>query len=199
MIKQAWNYKSQVVSNKKDSLTKGKKILSEYYYIDYFKIIMEGSDDAKICMQVVLEFMAYNSHVQDDYYNFPTEVGDIISKIKIGNNYMYMNDFLPLGSGMPDAASLAIRKYCKISNPEYWVHKSHTNDYVPVFLGTALFNVPLGSGESSVEELLPYINEEYQLIISTLSPYFISEEEFWNEANIIENAETILNDWFSQE
>lgn len=199
MIKQAWDYKSQVVSNKKDPLTKGKKLLSEYYYIDYLKLLMEGSEDAKMYFGMIMDFIAQDEFVKDNYYNFPTEVGDIISKIKLDNDYIYINDSSPGGSGLPDAAALAIRKYCKINTPDYYIIKAHVNDYVPVFLGTAIFSIPRGSGEPLVGDLLLYIKDTYQAIISALSPYFISEEEFWNEANIIENAETILNNWFSQE
>lgn len=189
--------KTLAVSVREPSLSKGKKILSEYYYIDYFKIITEGTEDARLYLGMVIDFISNDSFIEDEWYGVPTEVGDIIFKVKYDNDYVYMYDNVALGSGT-NAAALAIRKYCKIKTPDSTVLKAHINDYVPVFLGTALFIAPLGSG-GSPEDLLPIVNNTYKTIISTLSPYFISEEEFWNEANIVENAEIVLNDWFSQE
>lgn len=182
------------------SLSKGKKILSEYYYIDYFKLFTEGTEEDKDYLNVILLFMAHDNFVEDENFGAPTEVGDIIFKVKYDDNeciYMYDKLFV-LGSGMPETAALAIRKYCKINTPAYVISERHVNDFVPVFLGTALAFASEGSENPSVEELLPYVNEMYQAFVSALSPYLISEEEFWNEANIIEDAETILNDWLSE-
>ena len=100
MIKQAWDYKSEVASNNKQSpLTKGKKLLSEYYYIDLEKIALNMDEGAIMALNIMLLSSGHSiGDLEDfdksiyDYYelgNQETETGNVVVKIKTEDGTFY--------------------------------------------------------------------------------------------------------------
>lgn len=184
-------------------LTKGKKILSEYYYFDLgliqnnniyssiFNIFMTvfgfslSEFEEKDEKMNIVEEVGVTSSVYDK-----TEVGNVILKYKIANgNYGYMYDSLPLGSGVDRTKIyIAIRKYC----PIYIVDGSGM--YIPDinlanfadFFDIYMYNAML-QGEGTEESM----NQAKQLFNNMINDCSITEEEFWAEAEIINDINEI--------
>lgn len=189
-------------------LTKGKKILSEYYYFDLgliqnnnmycgaFQMIMtilgfslsefEEKDEKMNIVEVGVSSQIYNK----------TEVGNIILKYKIANgNYGYMYDSLPIGSGVDRTnIYIAIRKYCPIYSivfsgmyiPDY--NLANFADFFDVYLYNVLINQEMSGTQEEINQL---INQYKQLLNNMINDCSITEEEFWAEAEIINDINEI--------
>lgn len=191
--------------NNNIELTKGKKILSEYYYFD-LGLIQNNNNNIYSSIfntfMTVFGFSLSESEEKDEKMNIvevgvtsssydKTEVGNVILKYKIANgNYGYMYDSLPLGSGVDGTKIyIAIRKYC----PIYIIDGSGM--YIPDinlanfadFFDIYMYNAML---QSEVTE--ESMNQAKQLFNNMINDCSITEEEFWAEAEIINDINEIL-------
>lgn len=159
-------------------LTKGQKILSEYYYIDYNKLIanLEKDQDIKRLVQSFLGEMfgsdLDNKQTQSTievisgeiYMN--TEINHSIFKMAFGGMVIYLEDNFFVGSGTFDCLQIAVRKYSKLDQLAGSSGFTPTiNSYVPI---------------STLYDNL-YSGKRFEEIIA---PCLITEEEFWAEAKI---------------
>lgn len=178
--------------NSNIELTKGKKILSEYYYFDVFKLT-EGVSNGSIpsdFMQLLINYMSLDSgynQVQKEvaymkeigYMNSGfglSESNHVIYKVITEDIVIYYEDNMPQVSGEFDVAQVAIRKYCKGypplgSGPEQY---STLNIYI------------------SINELFDCTDRFPAPFDEMIAPYLITEEEFWAEAKIINDINEIL-------
>lgn len=156
-------------------LTKGQKILSEYYYIDYNKLIvdLEKDQNVKKLANFIGEMSGFdydNKQTQspirlNDGRGFMTEVNHSIFKISFDGIVVYLEDNFFQGSGSIDSLQFAIRKYSKFDSDIGSGFVPTINNYVSI---NTLYN-SLYSGKR-FEEII--------------APYLVTEEEFWAEAKI---------------
>lgn len=166
-------------SNSNIELTKGKKILSEYYYFDYLKL---GTDVlAGIIPQdfihLLLNYIATDNNIDQkqsqvliENVEFGlSEINHTIYKIIADNIIIFYEDNIPQVSGEPDVIQIAIKKYCKA--------------YPPIGSGSEQYSTP--NIYISINELFDCTNRFPAPFDEMIAPYLITEEEFWAEAKII--------------
>lgn len=181
-------------------LTKGKKILSEYYYFDFKKI---RSDDIYISVfGIVMHILGFNLNefkeinekleIMSPYgeINEVSELGNVILKLNDGVEYVYLFDVLPPVSGyIYEDITIAIRKYVPLYSMEgsgMWINQHDLNNFIDIF-DAYIYNAIL-QGEGTEES----INQGKQLFNNMIKDCSITEEEFWAEARIINDINEIL-------
>ena len=169
--------------NSNVELTKGKKILSEYYYINEKKLIedeISGIIPNGFGLFLAMFFSADSDDMQeqklirigDEEFGL-SEHNHSIYKVTFNNTTIYYEDNIPgVNAEEVDVSQVAVRKYCKayFDNKELF---SSPNIYISInelFDSTKVFS-------ASFDEII--------------APYLITEEEFWAEAEIINDINEI--------
>lgn len=172
--------------NSNIELTKGKKILSEYYYFDYLKFrtdVIAGiipQNFAMLLNNYVATDIGTNQEQRQVLIGAEefglSETNHTIYKVIYDNIVIYFEDNTPQLSGEFDVVQIAIKKYCKA--------------YPPIGSGPERYSTP--NIYISINDLLDCTNRFPAPFDEMVAPYLITEEEFWAEAKIINDINEIL-------
>ena len=203
IIKNIKNIKNNSQNNNSSTLSKGKKILSEYYYFNLglisnnseyynkFRTVMAtfgfslGSLEESLEKMPIIESVIENNPIYKD----ATELNNIIVKYKVDDAYRYIYDSLPSNDiNDPTNVYIAIRKYCPIYDivgSGIGLYKYNLTNFIDCF--NAYINAQTNAFGLSEEE----INNYKQTINDMIKDCSITEEKFWAEAKIINDINDI--------
>lgn len=209
MIKQAWDYKSEVANNNKQSLlSKGKKFLSEYYYIDLEKIALNMDENTIAALNFMViasghslgDFQGFDKSIYD-YYEMgiqETETGNVVVKMKTEDGTFYTHDFMGLGSGY-FRSNLAIRKY--VLTIDSFTGDSGAalgvtsfplrNVYIDAITAAARMLLLMQEGSGFTDDFVANVKLIEKQLIELIQPYLISEEEFWDDIQLVDSADEL--------
>lgn len=194
------NIKDNFQNNNSSTLTKGKKILSEYYYFNLGLITNNSKYNdlfATVMNSFGFDLRTFNEYLEkysivetiNYVYKDATELNNIIVKYKVDDVYRYIYDSLPLNDiNDPTNVYIAIRKYCFIYNREgsgLVLHKYNLTNFIDCF--DAYIYAMINAFGPSEEGM----NQHKQTLNDMIKDCSITEEEFWAEAKIINNIDEI--------
>lgn len=139
--------------------TSNARIIKEYYYLDYGKMMGSGDEAPNVIKTFIDDHFIFG----EDYSYFTK----IIYKVYTGIAYVYIDEIPPMMSGVPDDAKIAICKY----EPLEFIGSGINVTDVYTDIKKLFANILQGYGESIDD----FFNE-----------YAISEEEFWKDAVILD-------------
>lgn len=190
--------------NSNIELTKGKKILSEYYYFNlgliknnskynvFFGPVFSSFGFSLGTFNEPSEKLPIVESIENNYpvYKAATELNNIIVKYKVDDAYRYTYDSLPSLNDINDLTNvyIAIRKYCFIYNIEgsgIALYKYNLTNFIDCF--DAYIYAMINAYGPSEEGM----NQHKQTLNDMIKDCSITEEEFWAEANIINNIDEI--------
>ena len=195
-----------MVSNKKDSLTKGKKLLSEYYYIDAGKIMLDRNEEASMCLEYMLlthghstSVVSFDKSIYGDT-SFESETGNIVVKMKTEEGTYYTHDFIALGSGDASGLTFAIRKY--VLTIDNFIADSGTglgvtslplrNVYIDTTTAAArMLLMQGGTGSGLTDDFITNIKLVEKQVTELIQPYLITEEEFWDDIQLVDSIDEL--------
>ena len=194
-----------MVSNKKDSLTKGKKLLSEYYYIDAGKIMLDRNEEASVCLEYMLlphghstMNVPFDKSIYGDT-SFESETGNIVVKMKTEDGTYYTHDFIALGSGAPSKCIIAIRKYvltidgfAGFSGAVGVTSLPLRNVYIDTATAAArMLLMQSGTVSGFTDDFIASVKKLESELSGLIQPYLITEEEFWDDIKLVDSIDEL--------
>lgn len=137
--------------------TSNARIIKEYYYLDYGKMMSSGNEAVNKLVDCI------NIFTCDENYSIYTKT--IYKFLVDGQNYVYIDTVPPFMSGIGDNAKIAIGKYEPLKSNGSSVDVNHTyyrdtKKILAEILGESVYEI--------------------------FTEYAISEEEFWKDAVILD-------------